>query len=288
MAKPFDRHHPLAVGTGPRINTPRDLANLREAAKRADFERRLRPAPRRGPGQSLAPAQPSAEPRTARADRPGRFPSRGQDVRRPCLPPKNLQKTPRIALSFRRNRAQCPLGLTVSESPRKEHRMELNVHKEVAALQRLGAKQLRGRYAEVFGETTHRQQQDLADPPHRLAAAGPGRGRPVRTRPPPRRGAGQRRRPAPEPAPAQGRRHAPATATGRRRRCRCGTPACRPSARSWPASTGARRCRCGCWPTASSSRARSTPRSAPSPRPSPAATATVSSSSASTGKGGDR
>src|ERR1035438_7873918 len=35
-----------------------------------------------------------------------------------------------------------------------EHRMELNVHKEVAAMQRLGAKQLRTRYAEVFGETT--------------------------------------------------------------------------------------------------------------------------------------
>jgi Protein of unknown function (DUF2924) len=32
--------------------------------------------------------------------------------------------------------------------------MELNIHKEVAAMQRLGAKQLRGRYAEVFGETT--------------------------------------------------------------------------------------------------------------------------------------
>jgi hypothetical protein len=32
--------------------------------------------------------------------------------------------------------------------------MELNVHKEVAAMQRQGAKQLRGRYAEVFGETT--------------------------------------------------------------------------------------------------------------------------------------
>src|SRR5271165_4950564 len=32
--------------------------------------------------------------------------------------------------------------------------MPLNVHQEVAALQRLGAKQLRGRYAEVFGETT--------------------------------------------------------------------------------------------------------------------------------------
>ena len=56
------------------------------------------------------------------------------------------------------------------------------------------------------------QQQDLADPPHRLAAAGPGRGRPVRTRPPPRRGAGQRRRPAHEPAPTQARRRAPATA----------------------------------------------------------------------------
>jgi Protein of unknown function (DUF2924) len=44
--------------------------------------------------------------------------------------------------------------LTVSESVRMEHRMELNVHKEVAAMQRLGAKQLRTRYAEVFGETT--------------------------------------------------------------------------------------------------------------------------------------
>jgi hypothetical protein len=42
--------------------------------------------------------------------------------------------------------------LTVSESPSKEHGMELNVHKEVAALQRQGAKQLRARYAEVFGE----------------------------------------------------------------------------------------------------------------------------------------
>jgi hypothetical protein len=33
--------------------------------------------------------------------------------------------------------------------------MELNVHKEVAAMQRLGAKQLRVRYAEAFGEETH-------------------------------------------------------------------------------------------------------------------------------------
>ena len=32
--------------------------------------------------------------------------------------------------------------------------MELNIHREVAALQRLGAKGLRARYAEVFGETT--------------------------------------------------------------------------------------------------------------------------------------
>ena len=32
--------------------------------------------------------------------------------------------------------------------------MPLNVHHEVAALQRLGAQQLRARYAEIFGETT--------------------------------------------------------------------------------------------------------------------------------------
>jgi hypothetical protein len=32
--------------------------------------------------------------------------------------------------------------------------MDLNIRREVAALQCLGAKQLRGRYAEVFGETT--------------------------------------------------------------------------------------------------------------------------------------
>ena len=32
--------------------------------------------------------------------------------------------------------------------------MKLNVHHEVARLQRLGAQQLRARYAEVFGETT--------------------------------------------------------------------------------------------------------------------------------------
>jgi len=32
--------------------------------------------------------------------------------------------------------------------------MPLNVHQEVATLQRLGATQLRARYAEVFGETT--------------------------------------------------------------------------------------------------------------------------------------
>jgi hypothetical protein len=32
--------------------------------------------------------------------------------------------------------------------------MELNVHKEVAGMQRQGAKQLRARYADVFGETT--------------------------------------------------------------------------------------------------------------------------------------
>src|SRR5438270_8074294 len=32
--------------------------------------------------------------------------------------------------------------------------MELNVHKEVAAMQRMGPRDLRARYAEVFGEAT--------------------------------------------------------------------------------------------------------------------------------------
>jgi hypothetical protein len=32
--------------------------------------------------------------------------------------------------------------------------MELNVHREVAAMRRMGPKELRARYAEVFGETT--------------------------------------------------------------------------------------------------------------------------------------
>jgi hypothetical protein len=32
--------------------------------------------------------------------------------------------------------------------------MELNVHKEVAAMRRMGPKELRARYADVFGETT--------------------------------------------------------------------------------------------------------------------------------------
>jgi len=34
-------------------------------------------------------------------------------------------------------------------------RMDLNIVKEVAALQRLAVKELRGRYAEVFGDTTN-------------------------------------------------------------------------------------------------------------------------------------
>src|SRR5262249_15123240 len=49
---------------------------------------------------------------------------------------------------------QCPRELTVSPLPRKEHCMALNVSHESAALQQLGVKELRARYAEVYGETT--------------------------------------------------------------------------------------------------------------------------------------
>ena len=133
--------------------------------------------------------------------------------------------------------------------------MELNIHREVAALQRLGAKQLRVRYAEVFGEQTpaHNKTWLIRRIAWRLQALAEGdlseRARrraeelandaDLRLNPP-----RPRRADAPHAA-------APAAAAPRR-----GTPACRPSAPCWPASTGARRCRCGCWPTASSSRAR--------------------------------
>ena len=133
--------------------------------------------------------------------------------------------------------------------------MELNIHREVAALQRLGAKQLRGRYAEVFGETTpaHNKTWLIRRIAWRLQALAEGdlseRARrraeelandaDLRLNPP---------RPKAADAPQA---TAPAAAVAPPR-----TPGCPPSARCWHASTGARRCRCGCWPTASSSRAR--------------------------------
>ena len=57
-------------------------------------------------------------------------------------------------LEFSENEAQCPHGFTVSDYERKEHRMELNILHEVAALQRLTIGQLRQRFAELFGEAT--------------------------------------------------------------------------------------------------------------------------------------
>ncbi len=162
--------------------------------------------------------------------------------------------------------------------------MELNIHREVAALQRMGAKQLRLRYAEVFGEQTpaHNKTWLVRRIAWRLQALAEGdlseRARrraeelahdaDLRLNPP---------RPKADDAPQA---TAAAAAVAPR-----GTPGCRPSGRCWPASTGARRCRCGCWPTASRSRAASTPPSAPWPRPSPAATATAIYSSRSPGKG---
>ena len=80
--------------------------------------------------------------------------------------------------------------------------MGLNVGQEVAALQRMTVKQLKQKYAEVFGEDTNSQQQGVAGQADRLAAAGAGRGRPVRAGPPAGRRVGRRRRPAPESAAA--------------------------------------------------------------------------------------
>ncbi|GIW56676.1 MAG: hypothetical protein KatS3mg082_3080 [Nitrospiraceae bacterium] len=66
-------------------------------------------------------------------------------------------------------------------------------------------KELREKYADVVRRRNERQQQGVAGQADRLAAAGAGRGRPVRTRPPACRGAGQRRRPAAQPAQGQAR-----------------------------------------------------------------------------------
>ena len=72
--------------------------------------------------------------------------------------------------------------------------MTLNIGKEVAALQRMTVRELRTRYAEVFGEETRGRQQGLADQADRVAAAIAGRRRPFRTSPPAGGRVGQRRR----------------------------------------------------------------------------------------------
>jgi hypothetical protein len=47
------------------------------------------------------------------------------------------------------------MSTRVDRPEKPENRMDLNIVKEVAALQRMAVQQLRGRYAEVFGETTN-------------------------------------------------------------------------------------------------------------------------------------
>src|SRR5271165_4725354 len=119
--------------------------------------------------------------------------------------------------------------------------MPLNVHQEVAALQRLGAKQLRARYAEVFGETTpaHNKTWLIRRIAWRLQALAEGDlSQRARRRAEELANDADLRMNPPRPRPADAPRP---TASARR-----GTAGCPPSARCWRGCTGARRCRCGC------------------------------------------
>ena len=142
----------------------------------------------------------------------------------------------------------------------------LNVGKEVAALGRMAVKDLRTRYAEVFGDETKTGNKawlvkriawrlqalaegDLSERARRRAAE-LANDADLRVTPP-----------KPKPvAQTVSRAVAPSTATH----------AFRSRAPSSPATTRARRCRSRCCRKASSSRARSTSPSPPSPRRSPA------------------
>ena len=57
--------------------------------------------------------------------------------------------------------------------------MSLNVGKEIAALERVTVSELRERYEKLFNETTRAPQSHMAHPPHYLADAVVGTGRPV-------------------------------------------------------------------------------------------------------------
>src|SRR5262245_46892763 len=59
-----------------------------------------------------------------------------------------------MALRFSAKRGSLSTRVDRSLNPRKEHRVELNILNEVAALERLTVGQLRQRFAELFGEAT--------------------------------------------------------------------------------------------------------------------------------------
>ena len=127
--------------------------------------------------------------------------------------------------------------------------MELNVHKEVAAMQRLGAKQLRGRYAEVFGEATTANNKTwlIRRIAWRLQALAEG----DLTRTPwPRKRAEELGNDADlrmNLASAQGQPDGiPGDGGARRRSAVPGRAAASRRLDPWSASTGARRCRCAC------------------------------------------
>ena len=160
---------------------------------------------------------------------------------------------------------------------------DLNVGKEVAALQRMTIKELRTKYAEVFGEATKARHKAwlVKRIAWRLQALAEGDlSERARSGPPnwPTTPTCASRRPRSRPRPRAKGLHETATLRARP------TTACRCRARSSPANTRARRSQVRSWQRLRVRRARSTSRCRPSPRRSPATTATVSSSSASARK----
>ena len=110
---------------------------------------------------------------------------------------KIFRKSAQDGLEF--SRKSCSLSVRVNgfrEQLKRRKTWTWTSAKKSPHLQQMTMKELRGRFAEAFGETTQRQQQGLARQTHRLASASAGRRRPVGASPAPGRGIGQRCRSA--------------------------------------------------------------------------------------------
>src|SRR5262249_18715686 len=86
----------------------------------------------------------------------------GCDAGRPCvhsqpslLARKIYKKTLRMALSYPLKRGSVDTRVDSIREPQTGENMNLNVGRELAALQQMSIKDLRDRYAEAFGEGTN-------------------------------------------------------------------------------------------------------------------------------------